>query len=158
MNSFLQASHKTLSKLERKYESESENYTNVLFTLMFPLKTCKEFSIYRLQKIVLADCWARLVANFIAICVFPSASVHSESLGGILLLRRIDQQNADCSFHRLIDPSPSGLRVLEQRAECIPSANRQACLVILRLQLLHYFQPFCSFCLLSDVSNSVEQD
>ncbi|KAG5631847.1 hypothetical protein H5410_003564 [Solanum commersonii] len=33
-----------------------------------------------------------------------------------------------CSFHRLFDPLPSGLRVLEQRVESVPLAIRQVCL------------------------------
>ncbi|KAG5585135.1 hypothetical protein H5410_045569, partial [Solanum commersonii] len=52
------------------------------------------------------------------------------------------------------------LRVLEQRVECVPSANRQACLAMLRLKLFRSFQHFCSFLRLSvhDVSNSATQD
>ncbi|KAG5590072.1 hypothetical protein H5410_040586, partial [Solanum commersonii] len=64
---------------------------------------------------------------FIVICALPSASMRSASLVGILLLCGTDWQSADCSFHRLFYPSPLGLRALEQRAECVPSANRQAC-------------------------------
>ncbi|KAG5582065.1 hypothetical protein H5410_052692 [Solanum commersonii] len=46
--------------------------------------------------------------------------------------------------------SPSfWLRILEQRAESIPSATRQVCLVILRLQLLRSFWAFCFFLRLS---------
>ncbi|WMV25110.1 hypothetical protein MTR67_018495, partial [Solanum verrucosum] len=44
---------------------------------------------------------------------------------------------------------PSGLRILEQRAECFPSAFRQESLEKLRFQLLRSFQPFCSFLRLS---------
>ncbi|KAG5631080.1 hypothetical protein H5410_002797 [Solanum commersonii] len=52
----------------------------------------------------------------------------------------------DCSFHHLFDPLPSGLCILEQRTESVLSVNRRRCLAMLRLQLLHSFQPFCSFC------------
>ena len=86
---------------------------------------------------------------FIAFCALPSACLCSGPLGGIALLGETVRRSADCSFHRLFDPSPSGLRVLEQRAECVPSANRQVCLAMLRLQLLRSFQPFCSFLRLS---------
>ncbi|KAG5590491.1 hypothetical protein H5410_041005 [Solanum commersonii] len=61
----------------------------------------------------------------------------------------INLQNVGGSFHRLFDPAPSRLRVLEQRVECVPTANRQACLAMRRLQLLRSFQPFCSFLRLS---------
>ncbi|KAG5611087.1 hypothetical protein H5410_022368 [Solanum commersonii] len=40
------------------------------------------------------------------------------------------------------DPSSSWLHALGQMAECFLSANRQVCLAMLRLQLLHSFQPF----------------
>ncbi|KAG5606382.1 hypothetical protein H5410_027874 [Solanum commersonii] len=71
------------------------------------------------------------------------------SLGDIVLLHEIIRPNADCSFHHLFDPAPSGLRVLEQRTECVPSANHQVGLAMPRLQLLRSFQPFCSFLRLS---------
>uniref|UniRef100_M1DEW7 Gag-pol polyprotein n=1 Tax=Solanum tuberosum TaxID=4113 RepID=M1DEW7_SOLTU len=61
------------------------------------------------------------------------ASSCSMSLGDIVLLRGSIQWNADCFFHRLFDPAPSGLRVLEQSAECVPSVNCQMCLAMLRL-------------------------
>ncbi|KAG5585477.1 hypothetical protein H5410_045911 [Solanum commersonii] len=38
--------------------------------------------------------------------------------------------------------SPSGLRILEQRVECVHLASRQVCLAICRLQLLRSFHPF----------------
>ncbi|KAG5585622.1 hypothetical protein H5410_046056 [Solanum commersonii] len=79
------------------------------------------------------------------------------SLGDLLLLQRIIRQNADCSFHRLVDLAPSRFRVREQKAECVPSANRQASLVMSRLQLLHSFQPFCSFLRLTNSSSVVQQ-
>ncbi|KAG5572016.1 hypothetical protein H5410_061782 [Solanum commersonii] len=45
------------------------------------------------------------------------------------------------------DPLPSGLRILEQRAESVPLANRQRFLAMLMLQLLCCFQPlFFPFC------------
>uniref|UniRef100_M1DT95 Uncharacterized protein n=1 Tax=Solanum tuberosum TaxID=4113 RepID=M1DT95_SOLTU len=78
-----------------------------------------------------------------------SRVVTSVSLGDIVLLRGIIRRNADVSFHRLFDPSPSGLRVLEQREKCVPLANRQVFLAMLRLQLLRSFQPFWSFLRLS---------
>uniref|UniRef100_M1DY04 Mutator-like transposase n=1 Tax=Solanum tuberosum TaxID=4113 RepID=M1DY04_SOLTU len=68
---------------------------------------------------------------------------------GELFRERTIRRSADCSFHRLFYPSPSGLRVLEQRTECIPSAKRQVCLAIRKLPLLHSFQAFCSFLRLS---------
>uniref|UniRef100_M1DZ23 Uncharacterized protein n=2 Tax=Solanum TaxID=4107 RepID=M1DZ23_SOLTU len=80
---------------------------------------------------------------------YSTASSHSGPLGGIVLLRGIIRQSADCSFHRLFYPLPSGLRILEQRPESVLSANRQRCLAMLRLQLLRSFQPFCSFLRLS---------
>ncbi|KAG5631542.1 hypothetical protein H5410_003259 [Solanum commersonii] len=48
------------------------------------------------------------------------------------------------AIHRLFlslpfDPSPLGLRVLEQRAECVPSANHQVSLSMLWLLLLSSF-------------------
>ncbi|KAG5590062.1 hypothetical protein H5410_040576, partial [Solanum commersonii] len=54
-----------------------------------------------------------------------SASSHSGPLGGIVLLRRTIRQSADCSFQFLFDPLPSGLHILEQRAESVLSVNRQ---------------------------------
>ncbi|WMV49706.1 hypothetical protein MTR67_043091, partial [Solanum verrucosum] len=59
------------------------------------------------------------------------------------------RRNTDCSFHCLFYPAPSRLRQLEQRVECVPSANHQACLAMCKLQLLRSFQPFCSFLRLS---------
>uniref|UniRef100_M1E0B1 Uncharacterized protein n=1 Tax=Solanum tuberosum TaxID=4113 RepID=M1E0B1_SOLTU len=79
----------------------------------------------------------------------PSVSLCSVSLGDIVLLRETIRRNADCSFHRLFYLAPSRLSALEQRAECVPSANFQACLAMLRLQLLRSFQPFCSILPLS---------
>ncbi|KAG5600220.1 hypothetical protein H5410_031590 [Solanum commersonii] len=89
----------------------------------------------KLQKIVLADRSA-------SICAFWT-------IGRYISALQNDRRSVDCSFHRLFDPSLSGLRVLEQRVECVPSANRQACLAMLRLQLLRSFQTFCSFLHLS---------
>ncbi|WMV46676.1 hypothetical protein MTR67_040061 [Solanum verrucosum] len=71
------------------------------------------------------------------------------SLGDIVLLCETIQRSTDCSFHRLFYPALSGLRVLEQRAECVPLANHQVFLAMLRLQLLRSFQPFYSFLRLS---------
>uniref|UniRef100_M1DXL4 Uncharacterized protein n=1 Tax=Solanum tuberosum TaxID=4113 RepID=M1DXL4_SOLTU len=82
---------------------------------------------------------------FIAFCALPSACLCPGSLGGISLLRGTVRRHTGCSFRRLFDPLPSGLRVLEQRAEYVPSATRQAHLAKLRLQFLRSFQPFCSF-------------
>ncbi|KAG5576120.1 hypothetical protein H5410_056254 [Solanum commersonii] len=79
----------------------------------------------------------------------PSTSSCSVSLGDIVPLRGIIRLNADCSFHPHFYPAPSRLCILEQRVECVPSVNRQACLAILRLQLLRSFQPFCSILHLS---------
>uniref|UniRef100_M1DS93 Uncharacterized protein n=1 Tax=Solanum tuberosum TaxID=4113 RepID=M1DS93_SOLTU len=59
------------------------------------------------------------------------------------------QRRADCSFHRLFDPLPSGLHILERRVESVPSATRQVCLAMLRLQPLRFFQPFYFFLRLS---------
>ncbi|KAG5576612.1 hypothetical protein H5410_056746 [Solanum commersonii] len=72
----------------------------------------------------------------------PSALSCSVSLRDLVLLRGIIRQNADFSFHRLFDPTPSRLCVLEQMVECVP-------LVMRMLQLLRSFQPFCSFLRLS---------
>ncbi|KAG5605790.1 hypothetical protein H5410_027282 [Solanum commersonii] len=66
------------------------------------------------------------------------------ALGGIVLLRGTIRRSTDCSFHRLFDPLPSGLSILEQRVESVLSANRQRFLEMLMLQPLHSFQPFCS--------------
>uniref|UniRef100_M1DCE0 Uncharacterized protein n=1 Tax=Solanum tuberosum TaxID=4113 RepID=M1DCE0_SOLTU len=135
---------KTLSKLERKYPKkilfyyENYNYNST------PLKINKDFSIYRLQKLVLADCSARLVEVaellsdlpffcLIAVLCLPSAFSRFGPLGGIVLLRGTIQRSTDCSFHRLFDPLPLGLRVLEQRVEYVPLATRQVCLAELRL-------------------------
>ncbi|KAG5585217.1 hypothetical protein H5410_045651 [Solanum commersonii] len=71
------------------------------------------------------------------------------SLGDLVLLRRIIQQNTDCSFHRLFYPAPSRLHVLEQRTECVTSARR--------LHLLRSFQPFCSSFYLTNTSSAVQQ-
>ncbi|KAG5585796.1 hypothetical protein H5410_046230 [Solanum commersonii] len=40
---------------------------------------------------------------------------------------------ADCSFLRQVDPLPSGLNVLEQKAKCFPLVTHQVCLAKLRL-------------------------
>uniref|UniRef100_M1DPJ1 Uncharacterized protein n=1 Tax=Solanum tuberosum TaxID=4113 RepID=M1DPJ1_SOLTU len=53
----------------------------------------------------------------IAVSCLPSTPSRSGPLGGIVLLRGTIRRSADCSFHRLFDPSLSGLRVLEQMAE-----------------------------------------
>ncbi|KAG5595817.1 hypothetical protein H5410_037049 [Solanum commersonii] len=96
MKSFsLQVSHKTLSKLERKY-----------------IKTH--------QKLVQVDSSTRTI-----------------------------RRSTYCSFHRLFDPLPSGLRILEQRAYSVLLMNRQRFLAMLMLQLLHFFQSFCFFLHLS---------
>ncbi|KAG5571376.1 hypothetical protein H5410_061142 [Solanum commersonii] len=81
-------------------------------------------------------------------------------------LKKISAGNSststDFSFHHRFDPLPSGLCILEQRAEFVLSANRQRCLAMLRLQLLHSFQPFYSFLRISSfnkgVSNNATQD
>ncbi|KAG5610030.1 hypothetical protein H5410_021311 [Solanum commersonii] len=52
-----------------------------------------------------------------AISCFPSAPSWFGPLGGIVLLRKTIWRSTDCSFHRLFYSSPSGLRVLKQRAE-----------------------------------------
>ncbi|WMV24716.1 hypothetical protein MTR67_018101, partial [Solanum verrucosum] len=77
---------------------------------------------------------------------YPSTSSCSVSLGNIVLLHETIRRCTDCSFHRLFDPAPLGIRVLEQRAKCVPSANHQVCLAMLRFQLL---RSFCSFLRLS---------
>uniref|UniRef100_M1DD12 Zinc knuckle family protein n=1 Tax=Solanum tuberosum TaxID=4113 RepID=M1DD12_SOLTU len=77
------------------------------------------------------------------------ASSRSGPLGGIVLLCKTIRRRANCSFHRLFYPLPSGLRILEQRAESVLSANRQRFLAMLMLQLLRSFQPLCSFLRLS---------
>ncbi|KAG5580500.1 hypothetical protein H5410_051127 [Solanum commersonii] len=122
---------KTLSKLERKYP---KNYYSILEIKINPrlLKINNKFCIYRHQKIML-----------------PSASLCYVSLDDLVLLRKIIQRNANCFFHRLSDLAPSTLRVLEQRAECVPSAYSQACWAMRRLQLFHSFQLFCYFLCLS---------
>ncbi|WMV18464.1 hypothetical protein MTR67_011849 [Solanum verrucosum] len=51
--------------------------------------------------------------------------------------------------HNVCLNTVAGLRLLEQREECVPSANHQVCLAMLRLQFLRSFQPFCSFLRLS---------
>uniref|UniRef100_M1D914 Uncharacterized protein n=1 Tax=Solanum tuberosum TaxID=4113 RepID=M1D914_SOLTU len=53
------------------------------------------------------------------------ACLCSGPLGDIALIHEIVRRSADCSVHRLFDPLPSGLCVLEQRAECFPSVIRQ---------------------------------
>ncbi|KAG5585242.1 hypothetical protein H5410_045676 [Solanum commersonii] len=73
------------------------------------------------------------------------ASSRSRPLDGIVLLHGTIRRRVDFSFHRLFDLLPSGLRILEQRAEFVLSANHQRFLAMLMLQLLHSFQPFCSF-------------
>ncbi|KAG5572108.1 hypothetical protein H5410_061874 [Solanum commersonii] len=82
---------------------------------------------------------------FIAVSCFPSASSCSGPLGGIVLLCGTIWQSADCSFHRLFDPLPSGLHILEQRAESVLSANRQSswqCSWFSFFVLLSIFVPF----------------
>ncbi|KAG5632118.1 hypothetical protein H5410_003835 [Solanum commersonii] len=71
-----------------------------------------------------------------------SSCVHSGSLGGILLLCGTDRQNADCFVNHLFDPSPSGLRLLEQRVECVPSANAWGCSGFSFFILFILFVPF----------------
>uniref|UniRef100_M1DKW1 Late blight resistance protein n=1 Tax=Solanum tuberosum TaxID=4113 RepID=M1DKW1_SOLTU len=66
-----------------------------------------------------------------------------------VLLRGTIRRSNDCSFHHRFDPLPSGLCILEQRAESVLSANRQRCLAVLRLQLLRSFQPLYFFLRLS---------
>uniref|UniRef100_M1D912 Uncharacterized protein n=1 Tax=Solanum tuberosum TaxID=4113 RepID=M1D912_SOLTU len=53
----------------------------------------------------------------IAVSCLPSAPSRSGPLGDIVLFHETIRCSADCTFHRLFYPSPSGLRVLEQRAE-----------------------------------------
>uniref|UniRef100_M1DMT6 Uncharacterized protein n=1 Tax=Solanum tuberosum TaxID=4113 RepID=M1DMT6_SOLTU len=100
------------------------------------LKINNKFSIYRHQKIVLADLSARLVGIaeklgdspfgvirrrlalafcMVVLCVIGRDSTASHNYS----------RNADRSFHRLFDPATSGLRVLEQRAEYVLSVNHQ---------------------------------
>uniref|UniRef100_M1DV73 Uncharacterized protein n=1 Tax=Solanum tuberosum TaxID=4113 RepID=M1DV73_SOLTU len=76
---------------------------------------------------------------FIAFCALPSVCLCPGSLGGISMLHETVQRHIDCSFHHFFDPLPSGLRVLEQRAEYVPSATHQVCLAKLRLQFLRSF-------------------
>ncbi|KAG5619624.1 hypothetical protein H5410_004842 [Solanum commersonii] len=108
-------------------------------TMVSLLKINKEFSIYSHQKLVLADSSAKLVKFaerlgdspffcLIAVSCFPLASSRPGPLGGIVLLHGTIQRSAKCSFHRLFDPLPSGLCVLEQRAGSVPLATHQACL------------------------------
>uniref|UniRef100_M1DCR0 Uncharacterized protein n=1 Tax=Solanum tuberosum TaxID=4113 RepID=M1DCR0_SOLTU len=65
------------------------------------------------------------------------------------LLATTIRRSADYSFHRLFDPLPSGLRILEQKAESVLSVNRQRFLAMLMLQVLRSFQPFRCFLRLS---------
>ena len=61
MKSFsLQVSHKTLSKLERKYPKKYYSIMEIKINVRL-LKINNKFSIYRLQKIVLADLSVRLI-------------------------------------------------------------------------------------------------
>ncbi|KAG5571499.1 hypothetical protein H5410_061265 [Solanum commersonii] len=78
-----------------------------------------------------------------------SRSSHYGPLGGIVLHHETIRRSANCSFHCHFDPLPSRLCILEQRVEFVLSANRQRCLVMLKLQLLRFFQPFSSFLRLS---------
>ncbi|KAG5576667.1 hypothetical protein H5410_056801 [Solanum commersonii] len=89
--------------------------------------------------------------SFGSIITFCVIGRHSTAL-------RNYSQSTDCSFHRLFDPAPLELCILEQKAECVALANCQVCLAMLRLQLLCSFQPLCPFLRLSDVSNSSTQD
>uniref|UniRef100_M1DJS5 Uncharacterized protein n=1 Tax=Solanum tuberosum TaxID=4113 RepID=M1DJS5_SOLTU len=144
MNSILQFT-KTLSKLEKKIP-KSIILLWKLKLIFNCLKINNKFGIYRLQKIVLADLSVRLVGIADQLSDSPFGVVRrrlalafnivlfcSVSLGDIVLLRQTIRRSADCSFHRLFDPAPLGLRVLEQRADFVPSVIRQVCLAMLRL-------------------------
>ncbi|KAG5620381.1 hypothetical protein H5410_005599 [Solanum commersonii] len=93
--------------------------------------------------------------------VFTSRPAYAIDKGSQTVIRFTDCDKVHglmtCPWWRLklheaqtfLDPAPSRLRLLEQRAEWVPSANHQACFAIRRLQLLYSFQPFCSFLRLS---------
>ncbi|KAG5577012.1 hypothetical protein H5410_057146, partial [Solanum commersonii] len=107
---------KTLSKLERKYPKKYYSILEIKINVRI-LKINNKFSIYRLQKIVLAD-------------LSTSSSPSFTSL----------------QHHRALCHWASCTRT---KVECVPSANRQVCLVMRMLQLLRSFQPFCSILRLS---------
>ncbi|KAG5612217.1 hypothetical protein H5410_023498 [Solanum commersonii] len=94
---------------------------------------------------------------FIVVLCLPSASSRSGPLGGIILFRRTIWGSTNYFFHCLFYPSPSGLCVLKQRAECIPSVNRQACLAMIMIQLLRSVHPFCSFLCLTNLSSAIQK-
>uniref|UniRef100_M1DPQ5 Integrase n=1 Tax=Solanum tuberosum TaxID=4113 RepID=M1DPQ5_SOLTU len=62
----------------------------------------------------------------ITVSCLPSAPSRSGPLGGIVLLRGTIRRSVDCSFHRLFYPSPSGLRVLEERADQLSAQLKRA--------------------------------
>ncbi|KAG5590447.1 hypothetical protein H5410_040961, partial [Solanum commersonii] len=84
----------------------------------------------------------------------PSTSSCSVSLGNIVLLCRIIRRNVDCSFHRLFDPAPSGLCILEQRVESLQQISKCAW----RCSGFSLFIFFGLFLFKKDVSNSATQD
>ncbi|KAG5631422.1 hypothetical protein H5410_003139 [Solanum commersonii] len=67
------------------------------------------------------------------------ADSSTRPLGDIVLHHRTIRRSADFSFHRLFYPLPSGLCILEQRAESVLSANHQRCLAMLKLQPIPSF-------------------
>ena len=57
---------------------------------------------------------------------------------------------ANCSFHYLLDQFLLGFACFEQRAAYVHSVTHKVFLAMLiMLQFLHFFQPFCSFLRLS---------
>uniref|UniRef100_M1DPP8 Uncharacterized protein n=1 Tax=Solanum tuberosum TaxID=4113 RepID=M1DPP8_SOLTU len=66
------------------------------------------------------------VCLIVVLCL-PSDPSRSGPLGGIVLLRGTIRRSADCSFHLLFYPSPSGLRIrAELQNRCytkVPTAN-----------------------------------
>ena len=107
MKSFsLQVSHNTLSKLERKYPKKYYSIQEIKINDRI-LKINNKFSIYRLQKIVLADLSARLVriADQFGDSPFDVVHCHLSQSFGIVVLWVIGRHSTasrnSSAMHRL---------------------------------------------------------
>ncbi|KAG5609614.1 hypothetical protein H5410_020895 [Solanum commersonii] len=119
-----------------------------------PLLICHQ--LVKIQRLINEKMW--LVHHIITTDVFkgdrkeiclPTTSSRSGLLGDIVLLRGTIRRSVDCSFDRIFDLLPSGLRILEQREEFVLLANCQRFLAMLMLHVLRSFQSFYSFLRLS---------
>uniref|UniRef100_M1DC22 Uncharacterized protein n=1 Tax=Solanum tuberosum TaxID=4113 RepID=M1DC22_SOLTU len=79
---------------------------------------------------------------FIAFCAFLQNLCVLDHWAILYCFAKLFGDVPTASFYRRFDPLPSGIRILEQREKYVPSAIRQVCLAMFRLQFLRSFYSF----------------